>query len=383
MNNNLHVVFASTLLAVITSFFVSLIILATERWHGAHSLDNDLHAQQKFHETPVPRIGGLSLTIGILSVVIWFSDQVETEFALVCGQLLLAAMPAFLAGLSEDLTKKISVTTRLLATFASPLLACWLLDATLPRLDLVGIDIALSILPFALILTAFAVAGVANAMNIIDGFNGLAGATAVILLACMAFLAWEANDLLLTQLAMTGVGVAIGFLLVNYPTGRLFMGDCGAYLLGFWIAEIAVLMVIRHPTVTPWQLLAICAYPIIEVIYSIYRKKIIRKSNPGMPDRLHFHMLVFRRFVCRFIPVESTPPWLRNAMTTCSLIVFIAPFALLSTFWADTMPRAIGLLIFQVFFYMSLYARLVRGHWCLNPAVVLGLRPEHSRSKPT
>lgn len=383
MNNNLDVIFAATLVAVLTSFCVSLIILATERWHGVHSLDCDLNAQQKFHAIPVPRIGGLSLIAGILSVTVWFSINMETEFALICGQLLLAAMPAFLAGLTEDLTKKISITTRLLATFASPLLACWLLNATLPRLDLAGVDIALSILPFALMLTAFAVAGVANAMNIIDGFNGLAGATAVILLSCMGFLAWEANDLLLTQLAMTGVGVAIGFLLVNYPTGRLFMGDCGAYLLGFWIAEIAVLMVVRHPDITPWQLLAICAYPVIEVIYSIYRKKIVRKTNPGMPDRLHFHMLVFRRFVSRFIPVASAPPWLRNAMTTCSLIVFIAPFALLSTFWGDTMPRAIGLLVFQVFFYMSLYARLVRGHWCLNPVAVLGLRPEHSRSKPT
>src|SRR5690606_898832 len=161
----------------------------------------------------------------------------------------------------------------------------------------------------------------------------------------------------------------------------LFMGDSGAYLLGFWIAEIAVLLIVRNPDVNAWQVLAICAYPVIEVLYSIYRKKIIRKMSPGVPDRLHFHMLVYRRLACRLLPGRASQPWLRNALTTLLLMLFVAPFALAAAHWGDTIPGAVAILLAQLFCYLALYARLVRGHWCLNPAVGLGFRPEHrSRS---
>jgi UDP-N-acetylmuramyl pentapeptide phosphotransferase/UDP-N-acetylglucosamine-1-phosphate transferase len=312
----------------ITSFLVSLLIVWTERWHGKYTFDIDIAGVQKVHRRPVPRVGGIALCAGMLAAVLfgllYGMDPSIKHHSRDVLLLLVASMPCFLMGLREDLTKRVSVRARLLATFGSAVLAAWLLDAYLPRLDVYGVDHLLQYGPLALIITAVAVAGVSNSINIIDGFNGLAGSAVIIMLCAMGVLAWQLNDLFMGMLILTGTGAMVGFLGLNYPTGRLFMGDGGAYVAGFWVAETAVLLVIRHPTTSPWQVLAICAYPVIEVLYSIYRRKFIRKSNPGAPDRLHLHTLLYRRLVCRWFSPRTLPPWKGNAIVACIVVIWLS-----------------------------------------------------------
>jgi UDP-N-acetylmuramyl pentapeptide phosphotransferase/UDP-N-acetylglucosamine-1-phosphate transferase len=324
-------------------------------------------------------VGGIALLFGIMAAVFYgFANLAISQSTDGYGMfmLLLAAMPALLAGLMEDLTKKVSIRLRLLATLASALLACWLLGASLPRLNIVGLDRALELAPISVAITVFAVSGVSNSFNIIDGFHGVTGAVGIIMLAGMLYLAWQTGDLLVTQLAVSGIGATLGFLLMNYPTGRLFMGDGGAYFLGFWTAEIAVLIIARHTNINAWQILAICAYPVIEVLFSMYRRKVVRKVGVSSPDRLHLHTLIYRRIVCQRMARNKGQPWHRNATVACILAAWIAPMMLLAVCWGDTVPAAVCMVGIQVLLYLAVYARLVRGHWCLNPAVVLGLRPE-------
>lgn len=361
--------------AATASFTASLLIVLTQDWHGEHSLDKDLSGVQKFHITPVPRVGGMALLIGILAAFIFnaldyrLAAQAEIENA---SMLLAAAAPAFLAGVIEDLTKKVSVKARLVATFSSALLASWLLDASLQRLDMWGVDTLMQLLPWvAIVITAFAVSGVANSINIIDGFHGVAGSAVVIMLAGMGFLAWRVEDVFVTNLALFGIGSAFGFLLVNYPTGRLFMGDGGAYFLGFWLAEVAVLLVIRNPQINTWQVLSVCGYPVIEVLYSIYRRKVIRKTSPGAPDRLHLHTLIYRRVVCQILPRNDNRPWIRNAGVACILAAWIATVTVVSVVLGDTIGAAVTVLIVHALLYIAVYTRLVRGHWCFKPVILL------------
>lgn len=368
--------------AAIGSFIASVLIVLTQGWHGKHSLDKDIAGIQKFHKTPVPRIGGIAVLIGILVAAMFpasahtFSTDGDGGSLLM---LVLSGMPAFLAGIIEDVTKKVSVKARLLATFSSALLASWLLGAYLSRLDMWGVDTFLQASPLAAtLITAVAVGGVANSINIIDGFNGIAGSAVAIMLAALGFLAWTADDMFVTYLAALGVGAAVGFLLMNYPTGRLFMGDGGAYFLGFWLAEVAVLLVIRNPEINTWQVLAVCAYPVIEVLYSMYRRKIIRKTSPGAPDRLHLHTLVYRRVVCQLLPRDDARPWIRNAAVACVIATWIAATALLAVWFGTTVPSALMVIATNLVFYIAIYTRLVRGHWCLNPVVALGFL----RSRP-
>jgi UDP-N-acetylmuramyl pentapeptide phosphotransferase/UDP-N-acetylglucosamine-1-phosphate transferase len=374
----------SLAVAASASFAASLLIVLTQGWHGKHSLDGDIDGIQKFHTTPVPRVGGVALLIGMLAAFFFAAFGFDYPAAALLdtgsvAKLLLAAVPAFLAGLMEDMTKKISAKSRLLATFASALLACWLVDASLTRLDMWGGDALLQLSPVAaVIITAIAVAGVANSINIIDGFHGVAASAVAIMLAGMGFLAWRADDVFVANLALMGIGATVGFLLINYPTGRLFMGDGGAYFLGFWLAEVAVLLVVRNPDINTWQVLLICSYPVIEVLYSIYRRKVIRKSSPGAPDRLHLHTLIYRRVVCQLLPRNDKLPWIRNAVVACIIATWIAAMTLIAVLVGDTIAAAVSVLMADVLLYIAVYTRLVRGHWRLTPLVPAGV----FRSRP-
>ena len=187
--------------------------------------------------------------------------------------------------------------------------------------------------------------------------------------------------MVVATLVLAGIGAMLGFLAVNYLTGRLFMGDGGAYVSGFWVAEIAVLIVISRPHISPWQVLAICAYPVIEVVYSIYRRKIIRKRSVGAPDRLHLHTLLYRRLICRWLPAGARGHWKGNSIVACIVTLWLCAASVTAIALGDSAWMAFNLVALQVLLYMAVYARLVRGHWCLNPVVMLGLRGE-SRTKP-
>lgn len=359
-------------LALVVSFAVCVFNIATERWHGCYSLDSDTRGVQKVHKKTVGRTGGLGLFIGVLAVVLYGRQTDDTML-----RLLIAAIPAFLSGIVEDLTKAVTPRVRLYSILASACLAIWLLEAPLPRLGIWGLDGMMDIVPVAIAITAFSVAGVTNSINIIDGFHGVAGMSIVIILGGMGFLAWREGDQLIVQLAAVAIGTTIGFLILNYPTGRLFMGDGGAYFLGFWAAEIAVLMVVRNSAINTWQILAIYSYPVIEVLFSIYRRKIIYGTLAGAPDRLHLHSLFYRRFARKKIR-EGNRPWICNAGVACFVATWIGTATCISVMFGNTVPVALALVLGQVVLYIAVYMRLVRGHWghCRHPAVVFGLRPQ-------
>lgn len=284
-------------LAFAASALAVLLLLRTEHLHGHLSLDATSGGPQKSHAVPTPRVGGAPILLGLLVaglVIGLMSPRGERGFI---ARLLLAGMPAFAGGLVEDLTKRVGVVQRLMLTMAAGALAAWLLGGVLPRLALPGIDQALKWYPCAVAVTMLAVAGLANAFNIIDGANGLAGGSAVIVLLGLAGLALKVGDVLMLQACLATAAATLGFLCWNWPGGRIFLGDGGAYLLGFLLAEVSVLLVVRNPSVSPWCALLLMAHPVTETLYSIYRRKFHRGHSPGAPDALHLHQLVQRRLV--------------------------------------------------------------------------------------
>ncbi|QRX81932.1 glycosyltransferase [Glaciimonas sp. PAMC28666] len=353
--------------SAIISFASSVLIVLSQHWHGKHSLDHDLTGVQKFHAIAVPRIGGIAVMTGLIfATLLCFITGPANGNAigiLDVFKLILASCPIFFVGTLEDLTKKVSVKSRLGASVLSALLASWLLGATVHGLDIWGLDRLLIIMPIAVVVTAFLVAGGTNAINIIDGFHGISATVVIIMLAALGFLAWRCGDALVTQTALLAGGAVFGFLLVNYPTGRLFVGDGGAYLSGFLVSEVMVLLLTRNPSISAWQVLGICAYPVIEVLYSIYRRKIIRKMSPGHADGLHLHTLIYRRVVCQRLRHNPARPWLRNAAVVCFIGPWVAVMSVFAVFAGDTIPNALIIVVAQVVLYMAIYTRLVRGYW--------------------
>jgi UDP-N-acetylmuramyl pentapeptide phosphotransferase/UDP-N-acetylglucosamine-1-phosphate transferase len=120
---------------------------------------------------------------------------------------------------------------------------------------------------------------------------------AIIILGGLTYVAFQVGDTQIMIAALAMIGALLGFLIWNYPRGLIFLGDGGAYLVGFWIAELSVLLTARHPEVSKWFPLLLCIYPIFETLFTIYRRVILKRVHPGMPDALHLHQLIYRRIV--------------------------------------------------------------------------------------
>lgn len=335
------------------ALLISLAIVATRHWHGALTLDHP-GAVQTAHINPTPRIGGLGIYLGLL--IAW-GFALDGEAKTIGGILLLAGLPAWLFGMAEDITKRVGVVPRLLATMFSGVLACLLSGVALTRLDIPLVDQILTWWPLAVAFTAFAVGGVANAINIIDGFHGLASGTSIIALLALTALALLAGDIPLAGVCLAATSAVAGFWLVNYPWGKLFMGDGGAYFTGFVLAWLAVLLPMRNPETSPWASLMVCAYPFIEVVYSMLRRRLERKSM-GDPDSQHLHSLIARTIVnARLSRFSHT---LKNAAVAPLIWLFVGALVVLAiSLRGSTLWLAVSLGAAVVVYHLA-YRQLVR-----------------------
>lgn len=347
------------------AWFVSVLLVLTKHLHGRYSMPS-VAGIQNFHIEPTPRIGGLaiffSVTLGMM-----LSD---TESRHLLQGIVMAGVTAFAFGLLEDFTHRVSVSSRLFATLGSGILGWFITGIAITDVNLPGIDALLQWTPVAVLFTAFAVGGLANAFNIIDGFNGLASGTALIALTAMGALSLQLGDVPLNHVCFTLGAAVFGFLLVNWPFGKLFLGDGGAYFVGFSIAWAAVLLLQRHPAVSAWCPLLICTYPVLEVLFSVLRRR-QRRSLIGNPDRVHLHSLVKRRLVRQHFPTMHKT--LRNSITGGLLSIMTVLPALWALWFFNSTPMlALGQLLFAIA-YQILYLRLVRFGWHIGSQQQLNL----------
>jgi len=315
---------------------------------------------QKFHATPVPRVGGVGIVIGLAAALT--AARLLRGDGMALGLMLLGtAAPAFLAGFAEDLTKTQSPRRRLFFTTVSAAAAAWILDAVITRTDIPGVDWLVTFAVPAWLLTIFAVAGVANSINIIDGFNGLAAMCVVMMLGSIAYVAFQSQDPMIGLCALAGLGAVMGFFIWNFPAGLVFLGDGGAYFLGFYVGELSILLLQRNPQVSPLCPLLMCIYPIFETVFSMYRRRFVRGRPIGMPDGVHLHSLIYRRLM-RWAVGDRTAKVLtkRNSMTAPYLwllcMMSVVPAMI---FWNNSAVLGVFIVLFGAT-YVFLYARIVR-----------------------
>lgn len=353
------------MLIFICSFFVSLLIgfwtIKYAHTHFPNTLDIDLDGIQKFHQSAVPRIGGVGIFLGIaLSyIILYFWDHQSAIFAFF---LLAGALPVFLTGVIEDVTKSISAPIRLFAAMISAGLAGYFLNSWLTSLQIFGIDSLMESFPIiAICVTCIAVSGVSHSFNIIDGYHGLAATVGAIVLLGIAYVAFQVSDTQIMIAAIAMIAAILGFLIWNYPRGLIFLGDGGAYLIGFWVAELSVLLTARHQEVSKWFPLLLCFYPIFETIFTIYRRTFIKKVSSGIPDAIHLHQLIHRRVVKNLVgshlrfklisPNSATSPFLW-LLSICSAFIAVL-------FWRHYIVLISFTFLFAVF-YVYIYWSIVR-----------------------
>ena len=340
----------------IAALAICLLIVWTKHLHGSHTLDSE-SGVQKVHEEPTPRVGGVAILISAMIGAALTPPEVAT----ILWPMLIASLPAFLLGAIEDLFKRDRVRERMIATFASGVLAWWLTGVSLTRVGIPMFDAVLAFVPISVLFTAFALSGVANAVNIIDGFNGLASGTVLLCLSALGLIAFLAADAEMAKICFVLAGSIFGFMLVNYPKGKIFLGDGGAYLLGFLLGWVAVLVAMRNPHhVSPWAPLLACGYPVLEVLFSMLRRR-ARTLELGGADRLHLHSLLWGRVARHWFPASSAV--VQNAAVFPMVLLFAAVPASLAVYFRNNTLALMLSFVFSALLYSLIYARLVHFHW--------------------
>ncbi|ALS59118.1 MraY family glycosyltransferase [Pandoraea norimbergensis] len=347
-------------LALVVSFVTTLLIVRYAHVHAHFSSDSDTKGVQKVHAHPVPRIGGLGIMFGLLAAGTFAKlhyDGPLEEILLLAA----SAAPVFLGGFIEDITKRVSPRMRLLCAMISAFVAYLILGIHINRIGIAPIDHLLTIPVISVVLTVVCTAAMTNAVNIIDGFNGLAAMVSIFMFASLGYVAFQVGDYIVLATSMIMIGAVLGFFIFNYPNGLIFLGDGGAYFVGFMLAELAILLVMRNPAVSPWYPALMLIYPIFEVCFSIYRRRFIRGVSPSMPDGVHLHMLIYKR-ILRWAVGSRVAAQLtrRNSLTSPYLWVLCLLAVIPATiFWRHTGILVACCLAFIVT-YTWLYRRIVR-----------------------
>jgi UDP-N-acetylmuramyl pentapeptide phosphotransferase/UDP-N-acetylglucosamine-1-phosphate transferase len=315
------------------SFSILIFIIHLSHKH-AFFLDHACNDKpQNYHTDTTPRAGG----IGIVSGMLFF---IFTPLGI---KLFLPVFFAFLSGIFEDFHNSLSPKLRLALQSIAALSAILLTGSVVTYLGL-GIHI-----PYwaGVVFSTFAIVGMMNAVNIIDGFNGLASGIILFILLSFGITSYQQENFDMFHIILITAGTTFGFFLLNFPKGKIFLGDGGAYLLGFIVSIIGIFLASKYEGVSPWYILAIFIYPVWEVVFSIIRKKYMGHS-PFQPDSNHLHMLIYRQIT------HSNPK------TALFILAAITPFITLSTLYPNKSNSNIAIAALFIFCYVLLYRYLYK-----------------------
>jgi UDP-GlcNAc:undecaprenyl-phosphate/decaprenyl-phosphate GlcNAc-1-phosphate transferase len=287
---NLNLGEISSIWVQVLGFLAALLIsgLVTpliRRWAvdaGQYDIPND----RKIHKFPIPRMGGVAiwggfmLTVGLFSF--FYPGQLDDNSL---DGILLGGSIIFFVGLLDDLYN-LSPYLKLFGQFLAAATA-FQLGVQIIALDLPFSKILLlQVLSFPL--TMLWIIGVSNAMNFIDGVDGLAGGVSMISALTLSVVALNMNEPVPALFAIMLSGSALGFLNLNFYPARIFMGDSGSLFCGFVLACIAVTGVLKTLTMTMLLPVIILTVPILDITYSTVRR-LWKFQSPFVADSEHLH----------------------------------------------------------------------------------------------
>ncbi len=271
----------------LSSFFTPFAI-SFGRKFGIIDKPQDEYGREKVHKVPVPRTGGLAIYLSLLVVFVFLGNFNRQMIGLIAG----ASIIFF--GMSLDDKFHLSVTKKFLIQFAAAVV-----------IVLFGIKFDFITNPFTrkivylewwgVFFTLIWVVGITNALNFIDGLDGLASGVAAISSVTLTFVAIYKGDISIALLLLAISGSLIAFLIYNFHPARIFLGDSGAELLGFLLATISVIGAYKTATLFIMAVpLFTLAIPITEVFTSILRRA-KKDISPFHYDTDHIHYKLLKK----------------------------------------------------------------------------------------
>ena len=324
--------------AYILSAALCATVLLTKSWHlNVTAKGHTASAKQSSHRIPTPRIGGL----GLLAFVITGALMGESEASRLILLLSVSAIPVFLGGFGEDAGFDVTPKMRLLLSFLSAAIAGVLLSAWVSRSGVPGLDSALSVSLISIAFTMLMSGGICHAINLVDGLNGLSIGLALMMAGALATISVLVGDNDMTLVSMVLIAAMAGIFLFNFPFGKIFLGDAGAYTIGHLLTWIAILLMARNPEVAPFAMFLIFFWPVADMLFAIMRR--LRNGKPiDQPDRMHFHQFVMRAIELTVVSRRSVSNPLAAAMIW-PLAAFPISFAIM--FYNANLVAAIAWLV--------------------------------------
>ena len=310
-------------------------------------------AKQRIHDLEIPRFGGL-IIFSLLYIFIIYGHINESDHDHVVCLLSLCSIPIFCVGLYEDISQNTHPYLRLFSMFIAATMALIVTNIALPSLSFPFFGPIISdsflIYPFLIISIVIFI----NGMNMIDGSNGLLSLTAICQLASIIFISIQSGDLNNIDITVMLIVALICFLPLNYPFGKIFLGDLGAYMYGFFIAFITIRFYGDNPTIPSWGAVLILFYPLIEVFFSYFRKIFLDKLSPFSADLDHIHLKIFYVFNYKISKKISN-----NLVMPTLSILWLSPVILYTWSYDSVLGLVLALLIL-VLIYFGLYWAIPR-----------------------
>ena len=244
--------------------------------------------KRHIHSHPTPKFGGIAIASGVLLITpfVFPIDRVVGSYCTASSLMLFLGIIDDLKGASWKLKLLFSAVATSIMIFGAGI---WIKN--LGNLLIFGdINLGLWGIPF----TYIAVFGIVNAINLIDGLNGLAcGVSSIAFLSFAVFASMSGNETVL-YLSLANLGGTLGLFKYNYPKAKIFMGDSGSLFLGFSLAILAVLLTqTEASTINPMVPVVILGIPIFDTL-RVLTIRILNKKPPFAPDKTHLHHLMVR-----------------------------------------------------------------------------------------
>jgi len=281
-------IFISTLLI---SMFITMALIPIFRTLSLKLNIMDFPGERTVHPSPMPKLGGIAMALGILIPVMLWADGGRFMNAVLIGASIVVVF-----GLIDDF-KDIGYKAKFAGQVAAALVVIFYGEVKICNLGACLPENVLLPDVLAIPLTLLAIVGVTNAINLSDGLDGLAGGTSLLIFICIGYLAYAGlyrpESFPIAMLSVAVIGAILGFLRFNTYPATIFMGDSGSQLLGFLAITLAIGLTQSSTPLSPFFPLLLLGFPVLDTL-TVMSERISKGGSPFVADKNHFHHKLMR-----------------------------------------------------------------------------------------
>lgn len=269
------------IIAFIISFTVAVTVTPLIKKFAVKIGAVDKPNSRKIHVQLMPRLGGLGIFIGVIAGYLYLRPT-----AFYMTEVIIGAFIIVLVGILDDrftLQARYKFLGQLVAAITVASSGLLISKITLPFFGLIYLDY------WSYPVTVLWIVGVTNAINLIDGLDGLAAGVSSIAMTSILIMAFSDNQFIVVSLCVILIGSTLGFLIHNFYPASIFMGDTGALFLGYSISIISMMGLFKNITLFSFIIpIIVLAIPIFDTLFAIVRRLLNRRSIAA-PDKMHLH----------------------------------------------------------------------------------------------